>query len=142
VKVLGIYGSPREGGNSDLLLLKALEGARSAGAEVTSLRAADLDMGGCQECGACFETCRQGAIIDPDGNRSPKKNKGKKVVKAHIDSAICAGCLTCLLNCPQEAIREVKKGFFSASHCRVDAQGCVGCGTCTQFCITDAIKLS
>jgi len=56
VKVLGIYGSPREGGNSDLLLLKALEGARSAGAEVTSLRAADLDMGGCQECGACDET--------------------------------------------------------------------------------------
>ena len=56
VKVLGIYGSPREGGNSDLLLEKALEGAKSAGAEVTTLRAADLDMGGCEECGNCDET--------------------------------------------------------------------------------------
>ena len=37
MKVLGIYGSPREGGNSDQLLDKALEGARSAGAETLAI---------------------------------------------------------------------------------------------------------
>ena len=31
MKVLGIYGSPRQGGNSDLLLDRTLEGAQSAG---------------------------------------------------------------------------------------------------------------
>ena len=31
MKALGIYGSPRPGGNSDLLLDKVLEGAGSAG---------------------------------------------------------------------------------------------------------------
>jgi multimeric flavodoxin WrbA len=64
MKVLGIYGSPREGGNSDILLDKALEGAKSAGAEVTSLRASDLDMGGCEECGGCDETGE--CIVDDD----------------------------------------------------------------------------
>ncbi|MCU0594318.1 MAG: NAD(P)H-dependent oxidoreductase, partial [Desulfobacterota bacterium] len=34
MKVLGIYGSPRKGGNTDQLLDKVLEGALSAGAEV------------------------------------------------------------------------------------------------------------
>jgi divalent metal cation (Fe/Co/Zn/Cd) transporter len=42
MKVLGIYGSPRKGGNSDILLNKALEGAQSAGAEITSVLAAAL----------------------------------------------------------------------------------------------------
>ena len=35
MKVLGIYGSPRKKGNTDILLDKVLEGALSAGAEVT-----------------------------------------------------------------------------------------------------------
>ncbi len=57
-KVLGIYGSPRKGGNSDQLLDKALEGARSEGAETRSLYARDLKMSGCLECGGCDETGR------------------------------------------------------------------------------------
>ncbi len=56
IKVLGIYGSPRKGGNSDTLLDKALEGAASAGAETRTLRAASLKMSGCLECGGCDKT--------------------------------------------------------------------------------------
>lgn len=52
-KVLGIYGSPRKGGNSDKLLDKALEGARSAGAETSTIYCRDLNMSGCIECGGC-----------------------------------------------------------------------------------------
>lgn len=55
-KVLGIYGSPRKGGNSDTLLDKALEGAASAGAEIKTVRAASLKMSGCLECGGCDHT--------------------------------------------------------------------------------------
>jgi multimeric flavodoxin WrbA len=56
IKVLGIYGSPRKGGNSDRLLDKALEGARSAGAETKTVYARDLKMCGCLECGGCDKT--------------------------------------------------------------------------------------
>jgi multimeric flavodoxin WrbA len=56
MKILGIYGSPRRKGNSDILLDKALEGAESAGAEITKLYARDLKMSGCIECGGCDKT--------------------------------------------------------------------------------------
>ncbi|MBW1978370.1 MAG: flavodoxin family protein [Deltaproteobacteria bacterium] len=56
MKVLGIYGSPRKGGNSDQLLDKVLEGAQSAGAEVKRIYARDLKISGCQECGGCEKT--------------------------------------------------------------------------------------
>ncbi len=54
--VLGIYGSPRQGGNSDQLLDQALEGARSAGATIEKVYARDLKMSGCLECGGCTPT--------------------------------------------------------------------------------------
>ncbi|MFP3928353.1 MAG: flavodoxin family protein [Desulfobacteraceae bacterium] len=56
MKVLGIYGSPRKGGNSDHLLDKALEGARSAGGEINTVYARLLKMSGCLECGGCDQT--------------------------------------------------------------------------------------
>ncbi|MDD5223601.1 MAG: flavodoxin family protein [bacterium] len=51
--VLGIYGSPRPGGNSDLLLNTVLEGARAGGARVDTVYVRDLKFGGCRECGGC-----------------------------------------------------------------------------------------
>ena len=54
--VLGIYGSPRKGGNSDQLLDKALEGAGAAGAETRTLSARDLAISGCLGCGGCNKT--------------------------------------------------------------------------------------
>ena len=56
MKVLGIYGSPREGGNSDLLLDKALAGAASAGADIEKVYVRSLTISGCQECGGCDKT--------------------------------------------------------------------------------------
>ena len=53
MKVLGIYGSPRKGGNSAIVLDKVLEGAAAAGAEVERVYVQDLKMSGCLECGAC-----------------------------------------------------------------------------------------
>ena len=102
----------------------------------------DIDPYLCLECGTCFDTCPRGAVIDPEGNRSPKKGKKQKEVKARIDSDICAGCRTCFMNCPHDAISVIKKGLFSGIHCRIDPEICVGCGTCTEFCITGAVELS
>jgi multimeric flavodoxin WrbA len=56
MKVLGIYGSPRKGGNTDQLLDKVLEGAQSAVAEVKKVYVRDLSLCGCIECGGCDKT--------------------------------------------------------------------------------------
>ena len=55
MRVLGIAGSPRRGGNTDLLLAEVLKGAESKGAEVKNIVLNDLDMIPCQHCDACFK---------------------------------------------------------------------------------------
>lgn len=64
MKVLGIYGSPREHGNSDELLNKVLEGAQSAGAEVYSIYVRNLRISGCLECTGCSKSGK--CIINDD----------------------------------------------------------------------------
>ena len=64
--VLGIAGSPRRHGNSDRLLEAALAGAREAGAETTTLIAADAALEPCQGCNACSLT---GECMLGDGGR-------------------------------------------------------------------------
>ena len=56
MKVLGIYGSPRKGGNTDILLDEALKGAAAEGAEVISIRCCELNLAGCLECSGCDNT--------------------------------------------------------------------------------------
>lgn len=56
MKVLGILGGPRRGGNSEKLLDKALEGARSSGALCEKVSLGDLIFKGCIECGGCDNT--------------------------------------------------------------------------------------
>jgi multimeric flavodoxin WrbA len=60
LRVLGIAGSPRRGGNTDLLLAEVMKGAQSQGASVKTIILNDLDITPCQHCDACFEAgiCR------------------------------------------------------------------------------------
>lgn len=50
MKILGINGSPRIEGNTDILLDKVLEGAKSTGAETEKIILNKLKFVGCQEC--------------------------------------------------------------------------------------------
>lgn len=50
MKVLGILGSPRIGGNTDILLDKVLEGAGKSGAETEKICLNQLKFTFCQEC--------------------------------------------------------------------------------------------
>jgi multimeric flavodoxin WrbA len=56
MKVLGILGSPRVGGNSDILLEQALAGAKDAGVEVEKIILSKKKISGCLDCGKCNET--------------------------------------------------------------------------------------
>ena len=55
MKVLGLFGSPRKGGNTDLLLEEALKGAEKEGAEVEHLHLSDFNIIPCKECLACYQ---------------------------------------------------------------------------------------
>ena len=60
MKVLGIGGSPRKGGNTDTLLDRFMAGAIAGGAETTRLSVCNLRIAGCVHCDACLEkgVCR------------------------------------------------------------------------------------
>ncbi len=58
MRVLGIAGSPRRGGNTDLLLAEVMRGASSRGAEVKTIILNNLAIAPCQHCDACLETGR------------------------------------------------------------------------------------
>jgi len=55
-RVLGLYGSPRRGGNSEILLDEFLRGCTDAGAQAERIVLAKLNMKGCLGCDGCEES--------------------------------------------------------------------------------------
>lgn len=67
VRILGIAGSPRQNGNTSLLLHEALKGARDAGATINKIIVCNRDIYPCQGCGDCR---RDGiCLLDDDMDR-------------------------------------------------------------------------
>ena len=56
MKVLGIFASPRRGGNTEILLEETLKGAEKEGAAIERLYLGDLTIAPCKECHGCDET--------------------------------------------------------------------------------------
>ncbi len=56
MKVIGVLGSPRIGGNSDVLLSQALAGAKEAGADVEKIILDRKHIAGCKDCKKCNST--------------------------------------------------------------------------------------
>ena len=63
MKLLAVYGSPRRNGNTSILLNRAVEGARKAGAEVEEIVLRDLKMSPCLEIYGCKKS---GRCVIPD----------------------------------------------------------------------------
>lgn len=55
-KVLGIVGSPRKGGNTEILVDEVLAGAEAAGATTTKVTLQDLSISPCRACNGCRQT--------------------------------------------------------------------------------------
>jgi multimeric flavodoxin WrbA len=64
VKLLGLFGSPRRGGNTDLLLEEMLRGAEEAGAHIERVRISVLEFSPCIECHGCDDTGE--CVLDDD----------------------------------------------------------------------------
>ena len=56
MKVLGLAGSPRRRGNTDLLLEQAIMGADKAGASVETVVLNKLEISPCRHCDGCINT--------------------------------------------------------------------------------------
>ena len=56
IKILGIVGSPRIGGNTELFVAEALKAAKEDGAETELLRLADREIKPCDACLSCRKT--------------------------------------------------------------------------------------
>jgi len=64
--ILIVNGSPRKGGNTDILTDMLLESALEHGASAEKTRLVKIKVKPCLECGGCDETGR--CIIEDDGN--------------------------------------------------------------------------
>jgi multimeric flavodoxin WrbA len=56
MKTIAFLGSPREEGNTDLLLREAIRGIEESGSTVRLFRLNDMTIMPCQNCGGCDET--------------------------------------------------------------------------------------
>ena len=54
---------------------------------------------------------------------------------AKVDEEKCAGCETCVEECPVEAIKMVD------GIAKVDSELCTDCGTCVDACPVEAISM-
>jgi len=125
VKILGIAGSPRRNGNTDLLLAEFLRGAVSKGAEVKTIYLNNLKISPCQHCDACLKEgkCR----IQDDMQKiydeleqadvivlaSPVQFLGPPAaVKAMIDRCQCLWARKYVLKTPPLSRERKRKGFI------------------------------
>jgi len=58
MKILGFLGSPRSGGNTDILLREFMRGAAEAGAETEIINLRKVRFDPCISCNRCFKTGR------------------------------------------------------------------------------------
>jgi len=66
MKVIAINGSPRPGGNTEIMLKKVLEPLEAAGWETEYLRIGGKSVRGCSACMKCIEKQNGRCIIDTD----------------------------------------------------------------------------
>lgn len=75
MRIVGISGSPRAGGNTDLILQESLEAAKAEGADVNLIRVSDYHLLPCNGCMTCFSTKK--CVNEDDG-----ENLYQEIVKA------------------------------------------------------------
>jgi multimeric flavodoxin WrbA len=81
MNVLGIFGSPRRGGNTEILLEEALKGAEKEGAKIERLYLSDFTVTPCKECHGCDRTGNC-VILDDMQNVYPRLLEADIVILA------------------------------------------------------------
>jgi len=77
VRVLGVVGSPRRGGNTETLVDEVLRGAEEAGAQTEKAVLSEMNVQPCRACDACNRTGR--CVIEDDMVALLERMKGSRV---------------------------------------------------------------
>ena len=96
--VLGIIGSPRRNGNTEILVDEILSGAAESGAQIGKVILDELNIAPCKACNLCIAFCPT-KVLEPDRDGKP--------VLAHPE--LCNQCEICWLHCPDFAITSTFK---------------------------------
>ena len=135
-KVIGIFGSPRQNGNSDILLNSAIRGVETNGVDIERIIVRDLKIAPCNSCGGCWEkgVCVidddmqkiYSKLVDADGIivASPIYFMGVSAqLKAFIDRCQAFWARKYILNLPIREGGRIANGFFIATAARNAGEG-------------------
>ena len=135
-KVIGIFGSPRQNGNSDILLNSAIRGVETNGVDIERIIVRDLKIAPCNSCGGCWEkgVCVidddmqkiYSKLVDADGIMvaSPIYFMGVSAqLKAFIDRCQAFWARKYILNLPIREGGRIANGFFIATAARNAGEG-------------------
>ncbi|MFC2038680.1 flavodoxin family protein [Chloroflexota bacterium] len=128
MKILGIAGSPRRGGNTDTLLAELMKGAESKGADARTISINKLNISPCQHCDACLKA---GECVIKDDMQDIYREFGQADVivlaspiqfmmitapmKAMIDRFQSRWARKYVLKIPPLGDERKRKGFFIAT---------------------------
>ncbi|MDI6841911.1 flavodoxin family protein [Methanothermobacter wolfeii] len=107
VKVVGICGSPRKNGNTEILLREALRAAEDCGAETELIRLAGLDINPCRACDSCKKTGE--CAIDDDLNDVIERAASADGII--IGSPVYFGSVTAQTKMFMDRTRPLRSGF-------------------------------
>ena len=110
IHILGIVGSLRVKGNTELLVAKALKAAAEAGAETELLRPADKEIKSCNACLSCRKTGE--CVITDEFN--PVFEKMIEADGIILSSPVCFGSAT-----PEMKALMDREGYLSIAKGRV-----------------------
>ncbi|UCB42944.1 MAG: flavodoxin family protein [Dehalococcoidales bacterium] len=125
MRVLGIAGSPRRGGNTDLLLEELMKGAAGQGAVIKTIELRGLKFETCRHCDGCLKTGN--CVVKDDMHdiyeeleqadiiviASPVQFVGPTAqLKAMIDRCQCIWARKYVLKIPPLGDERARKGFF------------------------------
>ena len=110
LKAIGIVGSPRKGGNTEILTTHCLKAMAEEGVETELITLAGLDIRGCNACGYCFE--HPGECSIKDGMQAVRE----KMVEADViivSSPVYFGAATALVRGLLERAAFCERGAFA-----------------------------
>ena len=158
MKFLGIYGSPRKGGNSDMLLDETIKGAQSAGLEILEpVRCCtpSININGCIECGGC-EKIGKCVVNDDMQSIYPKLVQAEVIVlatpiffygfasqvKALVDRSQALWCRRMIEKTPEQRKRyDGGRGYLIAVGATKGSNLFVGCELTAKY-FYDALDMT
>ncbi len=95
--ILGIVASPREGGNTEILMERVLSAAREEGAETRVFTVAGKTIGPCTACDACVRGEAEHCVIEDDMQELYPMMQWAEVIV--FGSPVYMGTMTAQLKC-------------------------------------------